>query len=490
MRSPRAGSGASGRRYTASMHGAAPRHYERLSAMDAMFLEIEDEKLPMHMGSVALFEAGPVRREGGGLDLSRILAAAEGQLHKSPRLRQKLASIPLFEHPVWIDDPSFDLLYHIRHAAVPHPGDARQLKRLVGRLLSQRLDRSKPLWETWLIEGVEQDRFAVVTKLHHCIADGVSSSSVSMLVGARPDYRPGPPRPWTPREPPPDARMVVDEAIRRAMAPLSLLGGERAGSAAGGRAAAPLLDSLHGVARGAWRAVQAGLRPVSETPLNREIGPHRRFDWTRLPLADIKRIGRTAGGTVNDVVLALVTGAVRQFLERRAQDPARIEFRVAVPVNVRSEADRGELGNRVSSLIVPLPLDEADPRRQLQRVVEVTRELKGSGESQAVDLVGRLANWLPLGVMASVSRASSRAVNMIVTNVPGPQVPVFMLGARMLESYPMVPLMANEALNIALFSYQDALYWGFNSDWDALPDLHEFVESIPLGFEALGGAIE
>jgi hypothetical protein len=185
------------------------------------------------------------------------------------------------------------------------------------------------------------------------------------------------------------------------------------------------------------------------------------------------------------VVLALVTGAVRQFLERRALDPARIEFRVAVPVDVRSKADRGELGNRVSSLIVPLPLDEADPWRQLERVVEVTRELKGSGERQAVDLVGRLANWLPLGVMASVSRASSRAVNMIVTNVPGPQIPVFMLGARMLERYPLVPLMANEALNIALFSYQDVLYWGFNSDWDALADLHDFVESIPLGFEAL-----
>jgi diacylglycerol O-acyltransferase len=456
--------------------------------MDAMFLEIEDESLPMHMGSVSLFEAGPTVREGGGLDLERILSAAEAQLHKTPRLRQKLATIPLFQHPVWIDDPSFNLRYHIRHAAVPHPGDVRQLKRLVGRLLSQRLDRSKPLWETWLIEGVEKDRFAVVTKLHHCMADGVSSSSVSLLVGARPDYRPGPTRPWTPREPPPDARMLADEAIRRALAPLSLLGAGRASNAEGGRDASSLLDSLGGVARGAWRAAQAGLHPVSETPLNLKIGPHRRFDWARLPLADVKRTGRAAGGTVNDVVLALVTGAVRQFLERRALDPAGVEFRVAVPVNVRTEVDRGELGNRVSSLITPLPLDEADPWRRLQRVVETTRELKGSGASQAVDLVGRLANWLPLGVMARISRASSRAVNMIVTNVPGPQVPVYMLGARMLESYPLVPLMANEALNIALFSYEGGLYWGFNSDWDALPDLHDFVESIPLGFEALAKA--
>ena len=464
----------------------AGRHYERLSAMDAMFLEIEDENLPMHMGSVAVFEAGPLLREGGGLDLERILAAAEGQLHRAPRLRQRIATIPLFEHPVWVDDPSFNLAYHVRHTAVPHPGDVRQLKRLVGRLLSQRLDRSKPLWETWLVEGVEQNRCAIVSKLHHCMADGVSSGSLNLLVGTRSDYEPQPPRPWAPRVPPPGTRMVADEAMRRARAPLSLLGTRRASSASGGGPS--LLDSLRGVADGAWRAAQAGLRPVSATPLNTEVGPHRRFDWTRLPLADVKRIGRAAGGTVNDVVLALVAGATRELLERRGVDPAGVEFRVAVPVNVRTEADRGELGNRVSSLITPLPLDEPDPWRRLQRVVETTRELKGSGESRAVDLVGRLANFLPLGVMAAVSRASSRAVNMIVTNVPGPQLPVYMLGARMLESHPLVPLMANEALNVALLSYEGGLYWGFNADWDALPDLHDFVESVPLGFEALAKA--
>jgi WS/DGAT/MGAT family acyltransferase len=453
-----------------------------------MFLEIEDASLPMHMGSVAIFEAGPLLRAGGGLDLERVLQAAEAQLHRAPRFRQKLASIPLFEHPVWIDDPSFNLAYHIRHSAVPHPGDDRQLKRLAGRILSQRLDRSRPLWETWLIEGVDGDRFAVVTKLHHCMADGVSSSGVSMLVGTRQDYQPGKPRAWTPRKPPADASMIADEMLRRARAPLSLLGGGRRPSAKGGRDAASLVDSLRTTARGAWHAAQAGLNPVSETPLNVAIGPHRRFDWTRLPLAEVKRVGRAAGGKVNDVVLALVAGSVRQFLESRAQDPDGIEFRVAVPVNVRTEADQGELGNRVSSLIIPLPLDETDPWRRLVRVVETTRKLKRSGESQAVDLVGRLADWLPTGVMARVSQASSRAVNMIVTNVPGPRVPVYMLGARMLESYPLVPLMAGEALNIALFSYEGGLFWGFNADWDAIPDLHDVVESIPVGFEALSKA--
>jgi WS/DGAT/MGAT family acyltransferase len=461
-------------------------HYERLSAMDAMFLEIEDANLPMHMGSVALYQAGPLLREGGGLDFERMVAAAEAQLHGAPRLRQKLATIPLLEHPVWIDDPDFNLLYHLRHTALPHPGDERQLKRLAGRLLSQRLDRSKPLWETWVVEGVEQERFAVVTKLHHCMADGASSRDVSILIGTKPDYRPGSPRPWTPREPPSDARMIADEVLRRARAPFSLLPSRPDAEVEGGVPdVSSLVDSLQRTASGAWRAAQAGLRPVSQTPLNVEIGPHRRFDWASLPLAEVKRVGRAAGGTVNDVVLALVAGAVRQLLERRGIDPGGVEFRVAVPVDVRTEADRGEPGNRVSSMITPLPLGEPDPARRLHRIVETTRELKGSGQSQAVDLIGRIANWLPLGVMVRVSQASHRAVNMIVTNVPGPRVPVYMLGARMLASYPLVPLMANEALNIALFSYEGGLFWGFNSDWDAVPDLHDFAESIPADFDAM-----
>jgi diacylglycerol O-acyltransferase / wax synthase len=464
-------------------------HYERLSAMDSMFLDLEDANVHMHIGSVALFEAAPLLRVGGGLDLERILAFASAQIHKSPRLRQRLATIPLFERPVWVDDPRFNLLYHVRHTALPHPGCVRQLKRLAGRILSQQLDRGKPLWEVWLIEGVEGGCFAVVTKLHHCMADGVSSGDLlSMLMGTKPDYQPGPTPVWSPREPPPGARLVLDELARRATAPLALLGGEGPlpGEAAAG--SEHVLDFVRAAARGAWRAVEAGLLPVSETPLNTVIGPHRRFDWTRFALDDVKRVGHAAGGTVNDVVLALVAGATRRWLERRAAPVRGIEFRVAVPVSVRSDAERGELGNRVSTLVAPLPLEETDPWERLRRVVAATRELKRSGESRAVDLLGRLADWLPQGTMARLSRAGTRAVNMIVTNVPGPALPVYMLGARMLESYPVVPLMANEALNVALLSYDGGLFWGFHADWDAVPDLHAFAESIPAGFEELSKA--
>jgi diacylglycerol O-acyltransferase len=471
-------------------HASPASSAEPLSAMDSMFLEIEDTNLPMHIGSVAIFEAGPLLRADGtrALDVERIRAFAEAQLHKHPRLRQKLATVPWFEQPVWVDDPRFNPDYHIRNAALPRPGDIRQLKRMAGRILSQLLDRGKPLWEIWFVEGLEGNRFALITKLHHCMADGVSSGDlVWMLMGRSPDYRPGttPPR-WKPKQPPGTARMLVDEAARRVAAPLALLSPSgRSGVGEGGGEPGELLEAMQRTARGAWRAVQAGLRPVSATPLNVEIGAHRRFDWLQLPLDEIMRIGHSAGGTANDTVLALVAGAVRRFIESRGCSVAGVDFRVAVPVDVRTEADRDQRGNRVSSLIVPLPLDEPNPWRRLERVVATTRDLKRSGESQAVDLLGRLANWLPPGVMARVSQASQRAVNMIVTNLPGPSVPLYLLGARMLECYPQAPLMAGEALEVALVSYDGGLYWGFNADWDAVPDLHAFVQSIPIDYEAL-----
>ncbi len=465
----------------------ATTHYERLSALDAMFLEIEDACVHMHIGSVAVFEAAALRGADGGLDVERVLSFAEAQLHKSPRLRQKLATIPRFERPVWVDDARFNLRYHVRHTALPAPGNERQLKRLAGRILSQQLDRGKPLWEVWFVEGLDQERFGVVTKLHHCMADGVSSGDIlNMLMGTNPDYRPRAAPAWVPRDPPSAERLILDELARRATAPLSLLAGAtRPRKERGGSGPEDLLAFLRNTARGAWRAAEAGLRPPTVTPLNVEIGPHRRFDWTRLDLAEVKRVGREAGGTVNDVVLTLVTGAVRDFLERRGDGAGGVEFRVAVPVSVRRAEERGQLGNRVSSMVATLPVDEADPWRRLVRVVETTRELKQSGETQAFDLVGRVADWLPLGVMAGLSRAGSQAVNMVVTNVPGPQVPVYLLGARMIASYPVVPLMPNEALNIALFSYDGGLFWGFNADWEVLPDLHDVVDSIPSGLEAL-----
>jgi WS/DGAT/MGAT family acyltransferase len=463
---------------------------ERLSAMDAMFLEIEDANVHMHVGAVAIFEAAPLRGPGGGLDLDLVLRFAEAQLHKRPRMRQKLVTIPWFDRPVWVDDAHFNLAYHVRHSALPPPGDVRQLKRMVGRILSQALDRSKPLWEMWIVEGIEGDRFAVVSKLHHCMADGATGADLAgLLTGTEPRQTPNPGPPWRPRPAPEGAQLIRSELVRRVTAPLSLLRGSAGAEAeqkSGGLSES--LGRLAQIVRGATRAAEAGLQPASDTSLNVEVGPHRRFDWVGLDLLAIKRLGHAAGGKLNDAVLALVTGALRSSLLRRGEDPDELIFRVAVPVDVRTEADRDKPGNRVSSLIVELPVAEAEPWQRLRRIVATTSELKDSGESQAVDLLGRLAEWLPAGAMAGISRVGNRAVNMIVTNVPGPRVPIYMLTARLLESYPYAPLMANQALNIALYSYQDDLFVGFLADWDALPDLHDFVEDVPAELEALAKA--
>ncbi len=467
--------------------------YDRLSALDAMFLEIEGPNTPMHLGSVGIFEAGPLRGAGdpeGTIDFARIVALAEARLHRNPRFRQKLATIPAFDRPVWIDDDTFNTVYHLRHASLPHPGGVRQLKRLVGRVLSQQLDRGKPLWEVWFIEGLEGDRFAVLSKIHHCIADGVSSGDLmSMLMGANPDFVPDPHVPaWIPRPAPGDARMVLDELTRRAVAPLSLL--RRPGEApSGGDAASATgstLDQAREVVRGAFQAAEKSLNPATPTPLNVDLGPHRRFDWTHMELSEVKAVGRAAGGTVNDVALSVVTTAVRSFLERRAGGTRGVEFRAAVPVNMRTRADAGRLGNRAAGMTVELPVAEPDPWRRLERIVAETRELKGSGESVLVDLIGRVADFLPSGVMAGLSRFGSQStVNMVVTNVPGPQLPLYLLGARMLEAYPVVPLMPRQALGVALFGYDGGLFWGFNADWEALPDLHEIVLDVDAGFSEL-----
>jgi WS/DGAT/MGAT family acyltransferase len=462
-------------------------HFERLSALDLSFLALEDGRAHMHIGSVAIYDAQPLRADAGGLDFERILACVEAQLHKVPRFRQRLAWVPGFAQPVWIDDPRFNLRFHVRHTALPPPGDVRLLKRLAGRILSQEFDRGKPLWEDWFVDGLEGNRFAVVSKVHHCMADGISGVEMGrLLVGPDPDYRPPPPKQWIPRPAPSATQLVLEELRHRVMTPFALLRGEGpASDAAASSARAP----RPGV-RALLASVRDTLASASPTPLDVEVGPHRRFDWTRLPLAELRAVGAAAGGTVNDVVLAVASGALRLFLARRGVDVDTLEFRAIVPVSVRRPADHPAPGNRVSGLVARLPLDEPDPWQRLLRVVDTTHELKASGVSAAGALLTRALDLLPAQVLAPLFRRAARSslANIIITNVPGPRVPVYLLGARQLESYPVVPLGPSQALGIALFSYDDGLFWGFNSDWDALPDLHDLVTDVESGFEALRAA--
>jgi WS/DGAT/MGAT family acyltransferase len=459
-------------------------HFDRLTALDAVFLELESPGVHMHVGSVAIFDPGPLAVEGGGVDFERLLEVVEAGLQRAPRLRQKLAHTPVAGQPVWVDDEHFNLLYHVRHTALPLPGDERRLKRLAGRIMSQRLDRGKPLWELWVVEGLEDGRFAVVSKVHHCLIDGIGGVDLlAAFMGRDPDYRaPRAPQRWIPRPAPGGLSLLRHELQRRAALPGRLAGGLFAGLARGdsrerGRqAAAAFLESLG-----------ASLSPASATPFNVSIGPHRRFDWTRFDFEVVREVKAKLGGTVNDVVLACVAGAVREHLLESGVDVSGIDFRVFVPVSTRQPSERGRPGNRVSTLVARLPVDEPDPRRRLERIVAETRQRKESGQAQGTQLIEELSDWTVPGLLAAFSRlaASRRAYNLVVTNVPGPPFPVYLEGARLRAAHPLVPLFSNQALGIALLSYDGGLYWGFNADWDALPLLHEFVRCVEREFETL-----
>lgn len=465
----------------------AASHYERLTALDASFLAIEDENCPMHVGAVAIFDSGPLTRSEGGFDIERFSKFVESVL--APRYRQRLAWMPVTGDPIWVDDARFNLHYHVRHLSLPHPGDERQLKRLAGHVVSLPLDRSKPLWELWVVEGLAYDRFAVITKTHHCMVDGVGSSDLmTASMQTRPDGSVSEPKPWKPRPAPGALVMASGELRRRAEMGLSALG------AAVDAVAHPLraVSAVREAVAGLGDTLGAAAHRTSPTPFNIEIGPHRRFDWLRYDLDEVKEVKNRLGATVNDVILANVAGALRSFLIQRGEDVSDLSFRAMVPVNIRTEGESGQLGNRVATVSVPLPLGEPDPRQRLAQVVEAMGEVKASRQVDGMEMMEEISEWGLTRLFTQFARltAISRPFNVVVTNVPGPQIEAYLLGSPLRDAYPLVPLFKNQALGIALFSYHGGLFWGLNADWDALPDLHVLVEALALDFKELKKAAQ
>ena len=466
--------------------------YDRLSAQDRSFLEVESPTTHMHVAGAFLFEAAPLTRPEGGIDIERIRTYIEARLHRIPRYRQRIQWIPFENHPVWVDDERFNIHYHVRHTSLPAPGDERQLKRLCGRILSQQLDRGKPLWEMWIVEGLEHDRMAMLSKVHHCMVDGVSGIDLlQALLSPLPEKTFDAPPRWMPNPPPGRAVLVRDAALRRVATPL------RAAAALAGALRAPqlALARLGENVTGLAQALGSALRPASDTPFNQPIGAHRRFDWLGFDLDEVKRVKRVLGGTVNDVVLATVAGAVGRFFEQRGLSYPRqrgLDFRAFCPVSVRSDSERGALGNRVSSLIARLPIAERDPCRRLAAVSRALGDLKQSKQALGAEVLASVSEWTAPTLIALAMRLgmAGRASNLIVTNVPGPQLPLYLLGARMTETYPMVPLFTNQGLGIALFSYSGGLYWGLSADWDLFPDLHDFVVHLDASFRELCDAAD
>ena len=461
--------------------------YEELSAEDRSFLIAEGENTHMNVGGPTIFETGDLSTPEGGIDSERIRAHVASRLQAIPRYRQRLAYTPVFNRPVWVDDTDFNLNYHIRHMSLPRPGTERQLKRLTAWILCQHLDRRKPLWELWIVEGVEGGRFALVCKVHHCMTDGVSGVELlSALLGFTAEETIPTPAAWTPRPTPSWGELLTDEVSRQVKAPLALA--RRLGRLwqEPDRAQAELQHSVGAV----WDLITAGMHGAASTPLNRPIGPYRRFDWLSMDLAEVKQIKNALGGTINDVVLTTVAGALRRLFEQRRVNVDVLDYRAAVPVNVRAPEERTRMGNRVSAWLASLPLHERDPRRRFVAVHNMTADLKASRQARGAEALLELAEWagptlFGLGVQMV---GLMQPYNIIVTNVAGPQVPLYLLGAQMVAGYPVVPLFENQGLGVALFSYNGQLCWGFNADWDLVPDLHDFVAGVARSFRELCAA--
>jgi WS/DGAT/MGAT family acyltransferase len=458
--------------------------YDRLSALDNSFLLLEKPNAYTHVASTQIFDATPLLLEDGGIDFEAIKKAHEAILHRIPRYRQILKWVPFTQQPVWVDDPHFDLDFHLRHTSLPHPGSERQLKRLSARVMQQHVDRAKPLWETWVVEGLEGNRFALISKVHHCMIDGVSGVDIMQLLMSpnAEDELPSP-EAYHPRPAPSGLELLRNEIRRSVMLPFDAIGDIR-------RFADEATDfrrELGTRLRAVRSAIGSSLDSASETPINGPIGPHRRFDWYKTPIDDIKQIRKNLGGSLNDVVLTVVTGAFRRFLKNRNVRLRELDFRVMTPVSVRSKSEKGALGNRVSAWFVPLPIAESDPRKQLAEITATTSELKESKQAIGADVLLQAAEWTPSTLLSLAGRNLTRMTpfNTVVTNVPGPQQPMYMLGAQLLELYPHVPLVDNLGLGIALMSYDGQMHWGINADRDMVPDLHDFVVDLEVALDEL-----
>ncbi len=459
--------------------------YSRLSALDRSFLDIEDRNTHMHVGATCVFDEAPLAGPGGGIDIERIRAYVESRLHLIPRYRQRIARVPIEGHPVWVDDEQFDIRYHVRHLSLPQPGCERELKRLAGWINSQQLDRGKPLWELWVVEGLEGGRFAMIGKTHHAMIDGLAGADLlAVLLRPSPDDGIDEPHRWRPRPAPTPARLLRDSMLRHATLPIRAAGAVLRDPAAFWDGANDLVSAL-------YESTSLSLQPGAETPINREIGSHRRFDWLCFDLDRVKAIKNRLGGTVNDIVLAAVTGGIRNYLLHRGVPLAERRdyvFRAFCPVGLQPKHRSSVGGNFVSAMMMDLPVGEPDAGLRVETIRMFTKARKGSASVRGTEVLEKIADetWPPMLAKFASLVESSRAYNLIVTNVPGPQFPLYLLGARMRESYPLVPLFGHQGVGIALLSYNGHLCWGFSADRDVVPDLHDLVESVQEAFAELG----
>jgi diacylglycerol O-acyltransferase len=458
-------------------------HSDRLTGLDSSFLHLERDATHMHVAGCMVFDGEPPAYD-------ELLDQIVSRLHLVPRYRQRLAFVPLNQgRPVWVDDPHFNPNFHVRHTALPPPGSEDNLKRLAGRVFSQALDRDRPLWELWLVEGLEGNRFALLSKTHHALVDGVSGvdiatvlfdSSADPMPVAPPDHE------WIPQPLPGGAQLLADALLERATVPAEIVRGVRATL----RGPRQIAGRVAGAMAGLGAVAKTGLQAAPPSPFNVRIGPHRRFTWVRGDLNQFKAIKNSLGGTVNDAVLASVAGALGRFMRQQGLPTEDVVLKAMVPVSIRADVERGALGNRVAAMWAPLPVGTTDPVERLLQISAGMEGIKDSGQAVGAQVLTELSGFAPPTIMAQAARlqARQRMFNLVVTNVPGPQFPLYVLGRRLEAMFPMVPLAENTALGIAIMSYNGQLNFGLNADYDALPGLESLADELRASVDELAAA--
>ncbi len=459
---------------------------QRLSSLDAGFLQLENDRQQMHVGSLLVFE-------GPAPTYDELAAHVESCLSSLLRHRQRVQRMPLdLARPVWVDDPHFLLDYHLRHTAIPAPGGDDQLRALFGRVLSQRLDPDRPLWELWLVEGLTGGRWALVTKTHHAMIDGLAGNELmEVLLDGTPEGRARSPRAWHPAAPPSRLGLTASGVAGIARLPVDTV--RALGGAARRGIGSPAALAKAGAVR-AYGLASVGRRAVAPTSvLNGPLGPHRRWGWARAELSDVKRAKTAAGCSVNDVVLAAVAGGFREYLRSRGEDVETTTIRSLVPVSVRTAEHRGQLGNHVTALFADLPVDVDGPRERLAVVTHQMTELKRSGQSVGIESMLAAADFVPATLMTLGAKvyalAGQRVVNTVTTNIPGPQHPLYLLGHRMLELFPYIPVAQSVRISIGILSYDGHLTIGVTGDYDAVPDIDVLCAAIERALAELVDAV-
>jgi WS/DGAT/MGAT family acyltransferase len=440
-----------------------------MSPQDAMFLHVENDVTPMHIGGVSIFEGPPPPFE-------ELRAMVESKLDLTPRYRQKVRFVPLgMGEPVWVDDPHFNIDYHLRHSAVPAPGAESQLRATAARVFSQHLDRSKPLWEIWMVQGLDEDRWALLSKVHHCMVDGVAATDMmSLMFGERPEATNG--EVWHPDPEPTGIDLIVYSARHRVRDPAAQVRFAL-------RAPSEVLRTVGGAAR-ALAAAAPAMRPGTSS-LTGPIGPHRVWSWAKVPLTSVKEVRSALGGTVNDVVLTLITNGYRELLQGRGEPiSSTTVIRTMVPVSVRKPGESGVYNNRVSAVFARLPVGIENPIERLHDIRSQMDGIKSSKQAVAGDALAQLSGFAPPMLLALGSRLATRSARLnmdtATTNVPGPQLPLYTLDRRLLASYPYVPIVGTIRIVVAIFSYDGQLYFGVTGDRDHAPD----VDTLTAGIEA------